>query len=327
MGEDDYSGMYSSGIYGDDSNTDFNTQTNDMYTGSPVDTSWIGQGYSQDQLDNPGLQSVPQWDQGFDMSNISNTPMQGWQQNGTNWGQVDQQLGSDFNSFGQKAYDAMQSIPNLLSGGQGQGGSQSFLSGLFGGQGGKGLASILGALVEGRQNKQNSARNQQTINQFRQQSNPFDQASTGASQMGASSMRDAMQQKLASAMTDPYGQPIVKAQTDALAQAQAINDAAAGRRSNNATSSPALIAEQAKIAQNYINSLYNPAGAGMSSGMGGLDQLLAANKSDTNGYLSPLLAALGYNTGTATNSAQMNATNGLSTEQKTALIQSLLGSK
>lgn len=145
--------------------------------------------------------------------------------------------------------------------------------------------------------------------------------------MGASSMRDAMQQKLAAAMTDPYGQPIVKAQTDALAQAQAIKDAAAGRRSNNATSSPALIAEQAKIAQNYINSLYNPAGAGMSSGMGGLDQLLAANKSDTNGYLSPLLAALGYNTGTATNSAQMNATNGLSTEQKTALIQSLLGSK
>ena len=327
MGEDDYSGMYSSGIYGDDSNTDFNTQTNDMYTGSPVDTSWIGQGYSQDQLDNPGLQSVPQWDQGFDMSNISNTPMQGWQQNGTNWGQVDQQLGSDFNSFGQKAYDAMQSIPNLLSGGQGQGGSQSFLSGLFGGQGGKGLASILGALVEGRQNKKASQQNPQIIQQMRQQASPFDQASTGASSIGASSMRDAMQQKLAAAMQDPYGQPLVKAQTDALAQQQAIKDAAAGRRSNNATSSPALIAEQAKIAQNYINSLQSPAGAGMSAGMSGLDQLLAASKSGINGYASPMMSALGYNTGTATNSAQMNATNGLSTEQKTALIQSLLGSK
>jgi len=305
MGEDDYSGMYSSGIYGDDSSTDFNTQTNDMYTGSPVDTSWIGQGYSQDQLDNPGMQNIPQWDSGFDMSNISNTPMQGWQQNGTNWGQVDQQLGSDFNSFGQRAYDSMQNLPNLLSGGA-QGGTQSFLSSLFSGQNGKGLMSILGALAEGRQNKQASSQNPQIIQQMRQQASPFDQASTGASQMGASSMRDAMQQKLAGAIKDPYGQPLVKAQTDALAQAQAIKDAAAGRRSNNATSSPALIAEQAKIAQNYINSLQNPSGANMSAGMGGLEQLLAANKAGINGYTSPMLSALGYTQGGSNNTSQMD---------------------
>lgn len=306
MGEDEYSGMYSSGIYGNDTNTDFNTQTNDMYTGEPVDTSWIGQGYSQDQLDNPGLQSVPQWDQGFDMANLSNTPMPGWQQNGTNWGQVDQQLGSDFNSFGQRAYDSMQNLPNLLSGGN-QGGTQNFLSGLFSGQGGKGLASILGALVEGSQNKKYSQQNPQIIQQMRQQASPFDQSSTGASQMGASSMRDAMQQKLAAAMTDPYGQPIVKAQTDALAHAQAIKDAAAGRRSNNATSSPALLAEQAKIAQNYINSLQNPAGAGMSAGMGGLEQLLAASKAGINGYTSPIMSAIGYNQGGSNNTAQLDA--------------------
>ena len=290
-----------------------------------------------DQLGQESMQNYDTsnfWDQGDMFSNVpqwEQTPMD------NQWGSQSFAPGSAMSNIMGQSNPNM-SLPQLQgdAGFGGYGGENSnwnlgsignTLSGLFNGQGGKGLASILGALVEGRQNKQNSARNQQTINQFRQQSNPFDQASTGASQMGASSMRDAMQQKLAAAMTDPYGQPIVKAQTDALAQAQAINDAAAGRRSNNATSSPALIAEQAKIAQNYINSLYNPAGAGMSSGMGGLDQLLAANKSDTNGYLSPLLAALGYNTGTATNSAQMNATNGLSTEQKTALIQSLLGSK
>ena len=318
---------------------DFDAQSNeylnsDAYQGSSFETgdgqTWGGQGANIQNwtgYDNTQTQNIPSWGSDFNSENLSNTPMPGWSKNGTDWGQVDNQLGTNYNSFGQKAYDAMQSIPNLLSGGQGQGGSQNFLSQLFSGQNGKGLVSILGALAEGRQNKQASSQNPQIIQQMRQQASPFDQSSAGASQMGASSMRDAMQQKLAAAMTDPYGQPLVKAQTDALAQAQAIKDAQAGRRSNNATSSPALIAEQAKIAQNYINSLQNPAGAGMSAGMGGLDQLLAASKAGINGYTSPMMSALGYNTGTATNSAQMNAANGLSTEQKTALIQALLGGK
>ena len=317
---------------------DFDAQSNeylnsDAYRGSSFETgdgqTWGGQGANIQNwtgYDNTQTQNIPSWGSDFNFGSFGQPQQQSDMfQTQNNFGQGLQPT-QGLNSVGDFGNQG-----NLSSGtennGWNLGSVGNTLSQIFNGQDGKGLASVLGALVEGRQNKQNSARNQQTINQFRQQSNPFDQASTGASQMGASSMRDAMQQKLASAMTDPYGQPIVKAQIDALAQAQAINDAAAGRRSNNATSSPALIAEQAKIAQNYINSLYNPAGAGMSSGMGGLDQLLAANKSDTNGYLSPLLAALGYNTGTATNSAQMNATNGLSTEQKTALIQSLLGSK
>ena len=317
---------------------DFDAQSNeylnsDAYQGSSFETgdgqTWGGQGANIQNwtgYDNTQTQNIPSWGSDFNFGSFGQPQQQSDMfQTQNNFGQGLQPT-QGLNSVGDFGNQG-----NLSSGtennGWNLGSVGNTLSQIFNGQDGKGLASVLGALVEGRQNKQNSARNQQTINQFRQQSNPFDQASTGASQMGASSMRDAMQQKLASAMTDPYGQPIVKAQIDALAQAQAINDAAAGRRSNNATSSPALIAEQAKIAQNYINSLYNPAGAGMSSGMGGLDQLLAANKSDTNGYLSPLLAALGYNTGTATNSAQMNATNGLSTEQKTALIQSLLGSK
>lgn len=181
------------------------------------------------------------------------------------------------------------------------------LSTLFSGQQGKGLASVLGALVEGRQNKKYAQQSPQIIQQMRQQQSPFDVASTGASQMGASSMRDAMQQQLAATMRDPYGQPIVRDQVDAMAKAQAIKDAAAGRRSNSATSSPALLAEQAKVAQNYINSLYNPAGAGMSAGMGGLDQLLAASKAGVQGYTSPLMSALGYNQGAATNTNQMDA--------------------
>lgn len=189
-----------------------------------------------------------------------------------------------------QAYQPEQGLSNL-------GGITNTLASLFNSQGGKGLATVLGALVEGNQNKKASTQNQRIVQQMRQQSSPFDQASTGASQMGASSMRDAMQQKLASAMQDPYGQPMVKAQVDQIARAQAIKDAAAGRRSNMATSAPAMLAEQAKVAQNYINSLYQPAGAGMSAGMGGLEQLIAANNQGINGYASPLMSALGYNTG------------------------------
>lgn len=176
------------------------------------------------------------------------------------------------------------------------GGISNTLASLFNN---KGLMTGLGAILEGSQNKKYAQQTPRIVQQMRQQASPFDQASTGASQMGASSMRDAMQQQLARTMQDPYGQPIVKAQVDQLARAQAIKDAAAGRRSNTATSAPALIAEQAKVAQNYINSLYNPAGAGMTAGMGGLEALLQANKAGVNGYVSPLMSAVGYNSGGA----------------------------
>jgi len=185
-------------------------------------------------------------------------------------------------------------LGNLFNQKQGQSGLQ-----------GKQLASAIGAYLEGRQNKQMGQGIQQQVQQQQQRSSPYDVASTGASQMGANSMRDAMQQKLAAAMTDPYGQPIVRGQTDALAKAQAIRDAAAGRRSNNATSSPALVAEQAKIAQNYINSLQSPAGAGINPSSQGLDQLIQALKYNTQGYASPAMSALGYNQSTNSNANTM----------------------
>lgn len=187
---------------------------------------------------------------------------------------------------------------------QGLGNSaQSVLGQLFSGGNAKGLTSVLGALAEGRQNKKYSNQAQNTVQQMRQQISPFDQPG-GAD---PTSMRGQMQAQLTNAMQNPYAVPIVKAQSDAIARAQAIKDAAAGRRSNSATSSPTMLAAQAQVAQNYINSLQNPAGAGMSAGMGGLEQLLAAQKAGAQGYVSPLMSAIGYNTGTNTNSAQMAA--------------------
>ena len=81
---------------------------------------------------------------------------------------------------------------------------------------------------------------------------------------------------------------------DAIARSQAIKDAAAGRRSNNATSSPAMLAAQAEAAQKYINSMMTPAGANINPNTGAMaSAMTSAAGYDANGYTSPLLYAMG----------------------------------
>jgi len=300
MDDEDFSGMYDSGIYGGDT-SDFNwdTQTNDMYTGAPVDTSWMNQGgYSEDQLNNPGLTSMPTFNTGWDPSE------------GVPWSS------SQPNEMGQFTGGQTMAPPEWFNQTQSQGSGldrgmdsiSSVLSNLFNGNSGitgKQLGTIGAALLEGRSNKRMASKIPQAVQQQQQRTSPYDVASAGASSMGANSMRDAMQQKLAAAMTDPYGQPIVKSQVDQIANIQAIKDAAAGRRSNSATSSPAMMAEQAKVAQNYINSLQQPAGAGINPSSQGLEQIIQALKYGAQGTTSPMMSALGYNTGTNQNSAAM----------------------
>lgn len=169
-----------------------------------------------------------------------------------------------------------------------------FGNSLLGGMGNKGMASLAGALAEGRQNKQNAQQAQQIIQQQQAASDPF------------ASQRPFYQQQLQQAVTNPYSVPIVRDQIAQLQEAQARKDAAAGRRSNTAASNPALLAEAAKIAQSYMGTMMQPAGANFKPDTSGLRELLAANQQKTNGYLSPLMSALGYNTGTATNSNNMN---------------------
>ena len=300
MDDEDFSGMYDSGIYGGDT-SDFNwdTQTNDMYTGAPVDTSWMNHGgYSEDQLNNPGLTSMPTFNTGWDPTE------------GVPWSS------SQPNELGQFSGGQTMAPPEWFNQTQSQAGGldrgmdsiSSVLSNLFNGNSGitgKQLGTLGAALLEGRSNKRMASQIPQAVQQQQQRTSPYDVASAGASSMGANSMRDAMQQKLAAAMTDPYGQPIVKSQVDQIANIQAIKDAAAGRRSNSATSSPAMMAEQAKVAQNYINSLQQPAGANINPSSQGLEQIMQALKYGVQGTTSPMMSALGYNTGTNQNSTAM----------------------
>lgn len=128
------------------------------------------------------------------------------------------------------------------------------------------------------------------------------------------SQRPFYQQQAQQAVTNPYDSPIVKAQIEQLQNAQNIKDAAAGRRSNMLTSSPAVMAEMAKIAQNYQQQMAVQGGANIAPS-GGLAEILSKGTTyDTNGYISPLLTASGYG-------VHDNALANLTAEQKKILGQ------
>lgn len=217
-------------------------------------------------------------------SNISNFPVAGWSQNGTDWGMVDQQTGSNFSN---PLIDIQNSLPTM-------GGIQNTLSSLFNN---KGFVTGLGALAEGYQNKKKAAALQQMVSQNRQPLDPF------------GSQRPFYQQQLQQAVQNPYSAPIVSAQVEQLKRAQDIKNAAAGRRSNSATTDPALMAAMAGVAQNYMNSLQTPAGANISPQ--GLSSLMSAQQqginNDVNGYLSPALSAIGRSAGMDQNTKTLEA--------------------
>jgi len=133
------------------------------------------------------------------------------------------------------------------------------------------------ALYEGNQNKKKASALGNVAQQIQQVSDPF------------SSQRPIYQQQLQQTVTNPYSSPMVKAQVDNIARAQAIKDAAAGRRSNSLASAPGVLAAQADIAQKYMNSLGPLAGANMSPNTQAISQLLSQKTGyDTQGYGSPL---------------------------------------
>ena len=119
------------------------------------------------------------------------------------------------------------------------------------------------------------------------------------------SQRQFYQQQAQQAVTNPYDSPIVKAQIEQLQNAQNIKDAAAGRRSNMLTSSPAVMAEMAKIAQNYQQQMAVQGGANISPSSGLAQILQSGATADVNGYLSPLMAMLGNTTQAQKNAAAM----------------------
>lgn len=205
----------------------------------------------------------------------------------------DGQFGGGFLQGGQ--FQQFNELPGFQSPAQQTMGSvQNTLANIFNN---KGFVTGLGALAEGYQNKKKAAALQQMVQQNRQPLDPF------------GSQRPFYQQQLQQSVQDPYSSPIVSAQVEQLKRAQDIKNAAAGRRSNSATTDPALLAAMAGVAQNYMNSLQTPAGANISPQ--GLSSLMSAQQqginNDVNGYLSPALSALGRSAGVDQNTKTLEA--------------------
>ena len=177
----------------------------------------------------------------------------------------------------------MQQAPNFNLGSIG-----SALAGLFSGGTGTNLMRAgttgLAAMLEGQQNKKKQQAMQQLVQNNQQYVDPF------------GSQRPYYQQQLQNAVADPYGQRIVADQLAAMKALQARKDAAAGRRSNSAGSDPALMAEAAKAALAYQQSLQRPAGAMIDPSAAVAMQYLAQGaNAGINGYTSPIASAIGYN--------------------------------
>jgi len=318
--DDDYSDMYSSGIYGDNSNTDFNTQVNDLYTGSPVDTSWINQPYSNYQLDNPGYSNIPQYNTGVDPSEnfwSSSMPqpdgsfLGGQSMAPTEWMNQQSQLqmsgppqqsGTDWAGMLKGGTDFLGKLFTNGTGGFGGsgGGTSTFL---------KGLAGLMAAQQEKRSNTQMSQQIPQTVNSVRQFAAPYDVASTGAGMMtpGATTMRDAAQQQAAMAnqrlqsfRQNPNSDAGYKATNDQIANVLNRQAAMHGNRNNFNATAPAMLAAQAaaqlKYDQNYqqdVNNWDTRSGANIGPVQaGGLEALMKGQQYGAQGN-SPYYDAIG----------------------------------
>lgn len=249
--------------------------------------------YNDPELD-PQLIAGQNTDYNYSFDDIAQGQEGGFQGYGNTFGQ-DMGYGTQFPDYNERTYQQMTSNPMPLPADvQGNSSFSDALTKALGGLGGlfagKGGSSILGALAEGRQNKKYVQGVKDIVGQNQQTIDPF------------GSQRPYYQQQLQQSVANPYSSKIVSDQVAALKSAQDRKNAAAGRRSNSAGTDPELLRAMADIAMKYQQSLHSPAGANINPNMAGLSALLSANKQNTNGYISPLLSALGFNVGGNANS-------------------------
>lgn len=243
--------------------------------------------------DESGFEDQTSWNNGGDWSigndyNGYDPGMGDYSNLDTNYDNYDQGNLNDFWNTGnalQTGTGASWNAPNV-------GGIQSTLSSLFqGGLNNPLIGKGLSALMEGYQNKQK----QSALNKIAASSDPW------------GSQRPFYQQQAQQAVIDPYSSPIVKAQIEQLQRAQSIKDAAAGRRSNALTSSPAVMAQMAQIAQQYQNQMAQQGGAGIAPSAAGIGAATSGAQAGINGYLSPLAALLGNAQTTNANNNRISA--------------------
>jgi len=106
---------------------------------------------------------------GLQQNEFQTMAPQGWQQNGTDWGQIDSQMGTNFNGmdWANLGKSGMDALGKLFSGGSG-GATSAFL---------KGLAGMYAANQEKKSNKYMANQGPQNLNAYRQFATPYDVSS------------------------------------------------------------------------------------------------------------------------------------------------------
>lgn len=252
---------------------DFSGEMNNFDTNNFADLG----GFGQYQQQNFGGDQNFQWNGADLTSGVDNSGL---------YAPANQLGGGDANSidlgkWGGKGLDLLGKIFGGSGGSGGMSGSNAYL---------KTLMNLVAANQEKKSNQQMATQIPQQVQQFRQQSSPFDANPTT---LDPNSARFLAQNEYKKSVLNPYASNIVADQVEQMRQIQARKDAAAGRRSNGAYSSPGLLAAQADAAMKYQNQVGQQAGAGQFMGQTGLNELVQGLKYGAQGN-SPYFSAAGY---------------------------------
>lgn len=241
-----------------------------------------------DSFDNYDSISQPEWAQNYNFSGSGG--------DGYNWNTLNVNQGQpewDNSYIPQASGNWGNSLSSIGNGSTYQGGTQEFSSGVqdylkniftnpqF-------LTKGIGALFEGLQNKRSSNNLNRIAGNLQRAGDPF------------ASQRGQYQRLLSDTYTNPniaLGRPEIRAQLQGLENQMNARDAAAGRRSQYGDRANQLAIASSGLLDKYRQQLAQLAGGGLSPNFSGLSNLYQeANRQGTNGFLSPIMSAVGMGT-------------------------------
>lgn len=241
-----------------------------------------------DSFDNYDSISQPEWAQNYNFSGSGG--------DGYNWNTLNVNQGQpewDNSYIPQASGNWGNSLSSIGNGSTYQGGPQEFGSGVqdylkniftnpqF-------LTKGIGALFEGIQNKRSSNNLNRIAGNLQRAGDPF------------ASQRGQYQRLLSDTYTNPniaLGRPEIRAQLQGLENQMNARDAAAGRRSQYGDRANQLAIASSGLLDKYRQQLAQLAGGGLSPNFSGLSNLYQeANRQGTNGFLSPIMSAVGMGT-------------------------------
>lgn len=241
-----------------------------------------------DSFDNYDSISQPEWAQNYNFSGSGG--------DGYNWNTLNVNQGQpewDNSYVPQASGNWGNSLSSIGNGSTYQGGPQEFGSGvqdylknIFNNP--QFLTKGIGALFEGLQNRRSSNNLNRIAGNLQRAGDPF------------ASQRGQYQRLLSDTYTNPniaLGRPEIRAQLQGLENQMNARDAAAGRRSQYGDRANQLAIASSGLLDKYRQQLAQLAGGGLSPNFSGLSNLYQeANRQGTNGFLSPIMSAVGMGT-------------------------------